>query len=116
MPPSCPWPLQIIMFLLPARAMLVLHWVGRIAVKLDDISPPDQSETMRPQRQRALHPHAFLNNPLWLIDLFVNCPASQRVQVLTESLLLMNQRTLAWAVAVVLQGGEHDGVVLIPFN
>ena len=104
--------LEIIMFLLSAWPVFVFDRVGRLAVKLNDIGPSDQPQGVRPERQRPLHTDARLNRMLGFVHLSMNGPTSEGVQVFIERLFYMNQSALARTVAVVLQSGDHDEVVI----
>src|ERR1043165_2087988 len=78
--------LEIIMFLLAARAMLVFHWIGRGAVELDHIRLTSQAKPIGPQRQCPFDAYALFYGPLRLIHLLMHRAPAKRVQILTKSL------------------------------
>ena len=108
--------LQVVVFLLAPRPVFVFDRVGRGAVKLHDVGPPGQSQCRRPERQSPLHADAFFDRMLGFVHLSMHGPAPEGVQVLVERLFLMNQGALPRTVAIVLQGGDHDEVVVRPIG
>ena len=92
-------------------AALVLDGVdGAVPVKLDDIGLPAQTEPLRTDRESPRRAHPPLRRLLLAVGPFVQHPAFGRVPVLDPYLFQVDQGTLARAVEVVLQGGEHDVV------
>ena len=104
--------LQVVVFLLAPRPVFVFDGVGRGAVELDDVGPTGQPQRRRPKRQGPFHADAFLDRVLGFVHLPMHGPAPKGVQVLVERLLLMNQGALPRTVAIVLQGGDHDEIVV----
>src|SRR5262245_24560707 len=94
--------------------MLVFDGIWSDPMKLNNISFANQTQPFRPKRKRALDPDAFLKCTNRLIDPLMHRPASQRVKVLIKRLLDMNQSTLPRAVTVMLQGGDHNEIGVVP--
>ncbi len=96
---------------LVARAVLVFHRIRRaVGLELDHVGLADQAQRIVPQRQRPLDPQPGAHLDAGLVDRAVYCLPTQRVQVVVERLLQMNEPTLARAVGPVLQGRKGDGV------
>lgn len=106
--------LQIVIDPAAPLAMLVFDGIHRtVGMKLHDIAAAGQAQPPAPHRQSIFHPHSGAYLMSLLIDTLVLEAATQRVDVLSKRLLHVNQRALARAVAVVLQGGDYDGVVRV---
>lgn len=103
--------LKVVMFPLSAGTVFVFHRIRYLPVKFDDIGLADQTQTAIPKGQRPLDPDPFLNFRSDFIHPIMNRPPPHRVKILIERLLDMNQRALPGAVTVMLQGGDHNGVV-----
>ena len=79
--------------------------------------PPCRSNpNFRPQWQRPLDAYAFLKFTNRLVNPLMKIPSPQCVEVFFKSLLDMNQGTMPRAVTVMLQGGNHDEIVLSPLD
>ena len=82
--------------------MFIFHGIGNFAMKLDDISFPDESQTFRPEGKGSFDSHTFLNFHFGFIHQFMDRSPSQGIEILIECLFDMNQRTLPRTIAPVL--------------
>jgi hypothetical protein len=98
-------------FLVSALSMLsrlVLDRIRGITVELHDIRPAGKVQPLGPDRQGPLHSHARFGARSRLIHALMHIASAHGVNVLVPDVLKVDQRALARAVAVVLQGGDHD--------
>lgn len=84
-----------------------------VRVEFDLIRLADQVKAVAPHRQSALNPNARLDIMARRVDKVVHGLAARRVDVVFESLLLVNQCALARTVGPVLEGGERDGIRIV---
>ncbi|BDG59303.1 hypothetical protein caldi_03930 [Caldinitratiruptor microaerophilus] len=86
------------MFRSSARTVLVLDRVGDLAVKLNHIGLTNEAQSVRPEYKPAFNSDASFDGYPRNVDTLVDGATSERVQVLIEGLLKVDQRTLPWAV------------------
>lgn len=89
------------------RADLVLDGVRTVATELDGIGPTPQSESLGPERDPTKDPRVGALRGLPGIDRLVGEPTSDRVDVLVERLLDVDQPALARTEAEVFEGRDH---------
>jgi hypothetical protein len=95
--------LYVIVSLLAPWSVFVFDRVGgAVTEKLDDIGATGQAMAFAEQRQRTFDVPVFVIGAADLIDSPMGVPAAQRVYVFGKALLLMDERALARAIAVVL--------------
>ena len=101
--------LEVVVQLLPFRPVFEFDRVHTaIQVKFDQVGLADKAETVTPQRQCALHPHAGLDLVSGCVDQMVHRLPARRVDIVGKGLLQMNQPALARAIGPVLEGGKGN--------
>lgn len=103
--------LKVVVFFFSSGAVFVFNGIGDFIVKLDDIRFADQTQVLTPKRQGPFDTDALLIVRLYFVHPVVHGLSSQGIKILIKGLLDMNQGALPGTVAVVLQRGNHDGVV-----
>ena len=105
--------LDIVVDLIALFAVLVFHRVNlAVGMKLHHVALADQAEAFRPHRQCPLAAHALEALVTRFVDPLMGDVTALGVDIVREGLLQMDQTALARAVAPVLEGGEHDGVLV----
>ena len=93
--------------------MFVLNRIrAPAAIKFNNVRFADQTKLIIPNRQRPLNAKSGTRLKPRRVHGLVNRLTTQRVYVLRERLLLMNQRALARAIHPVLQGRKGNGLKL----
>src|SRR5579872_2330217 len=107
--------LQVIVPLLPLRAVLRLHREdAAVGVELDGVGAAVQAQPFAPERQRPLDPRGPAHLPGRRIDALVNAAAAQREHVLIVDLLDVDESALPRAIRPVLDRGDHHSLVVLP--
>ena len=88
-------------------ADLVLDGVRAVATELHNIGPTSQSESLGPERDPTKDPRIGALRGLPRIDCLVDKPTTNRVDVLVERLLDVDQPALTRTEAEVLEGRDQ---------